>query len=237
MDEIADFMEYLDEQVADQDSEEHELTVVFHNLRGYDGMFVLQHFYAERRNVENQICNRNKVLWLEVGKIQFKYSWCFPSYPLVSFPSTFVPTELKKYFFAHLFYTLRNQEYVGPMPPHDPYHPEGMSAKKKREVDQWYDQQVADEHEFHMNDKMIEYCTSDVKLLKAGCHKFPEEFQVHREFNPMEKCVAITSACNRYWRKKHLVPGSIAIQPAQGWHGARNNQSVKALKWLKWCEH
>ena len=84
---------------------------------------------------------------------------------------------------------------------------------------------------------MEAYCESDVKLLKAGCRKFRKEFQQHAKFDPIEKCVTIASACNRFWRKKLLTPNSIATEPMQGWQGARSNQSVKAMKWLAWREH
>ena len=77
---------------------------------------------------------------------------------------------------------------------------------------------------------------SDVKLLKAWCEAFQQEFESHGKFNPMAKCVTIASACHRYWRKMHLPTNTIPVEPPRGWHGSRNNQSVKALKWLSWCE-
>ena len=83
---------------------------------------------------------------------------------------------------------------------------------------------------------MEAYCESDVKLLKAGCQKFRQEFQQKADFDPLEKCVTIASACNRFWRKKMVPPKTIASQPPRGWHGARSNQSVTALKWLVWQE-
>ena len=49
---------------------------------------------------------------------------------------------------------------------------------------------------------MEAFCTSDVKLLKAGCRKFREEFKHKADFDPMEKCVTIASACNQFWCKK-----------------------------------
>jgi len=49
--------------------------------------------------------------------------------------------------------------------------------------------------------------------------------------------VTIASACNRYWRKKHVPQNTIASRPPRGWSGAPTNQSVKALKWLAWQEH
>ena len=49
--------------------------------------------------------------------------------------------------------------------------------------------------------------------------------------------MTIASACNRFWRKKLVPANTIASRPPQGWHGARSNQSLKALKWLAWQEH
>lgn len=145
--------------------------------------------------------------------------------------------ELKKGSFPHLFNTVEHQDYVGPIPNRDMYDPEGMSEKKLSKFDQWYKQQVANSVEFNLKEEMVTYCTSDVKLLKAGCQRFQQEFTIHGQFNPMEKCGTIASACNRYWRKKHLTPKTVAVEPPRRWHGARTNQSVKALKWLAWCEH
>ena len=151
--------------------------------------------------------------------------------------STFGIQELVKGFFPHKFNTQENQDYEGPMPPAEMYDPDGMSAKTKAEFERWYAQKVAANYHFVMRREMEAYCESDVKVLKAGCPKFRKEFQQHAEFDPIEKCVTIASACNRFWRKKLLTPNSIATEPMQGWQGAHSNQSVKAFKWLAWREH
>ena len=53
----------------------------------------------------------------------------------------------------------------------------------------------------------------------------------------MAKCITIASACNLYWRKHHLTPDTIAVEPLGGWRGAQVNQSLKALQWLYYQEH
>ena len=171
------------------------------------------------------------------GDLKFIDSLCFIPAPLASFPTTFGLTELKKGFFPHLFNTAANQEYVGPIPPAAMYDPEGMSKSKKKEFETWYADQVRNEVSFNLKEEMEAYCVSDVKLLKAGCLQFQNEFAAHAAFRPMEKCVTIASACNRYWRKMMLPRQTIAVEPPSGWHGATTNQSVKALKWLKWQNH
>ena len=66
------------------------------------------------------------------------------------------------------------------------------------------------------SNEVVAYCISDVMLLKSGCHKFQQELQQHGEFNPMEKCVTIASACDRYWLEKHLPKDTMAVEPPQG---------------------
>ena len=117
------------------------------------------------------------------------------------------------------------------------YDPDGMSAKKKAEFETWYAEKVDADYHFVMQREMEAYCESDVKLLKAGCQNFRDEFRQHADFDPIEKCVTIASACNRFWRKKLVPKDTIASEPPQGWYGSRSNQSIKALKWLAWCEH
>ena len=90
---------------------------------------------------------------------------------------------------------------------------------------------------FDFRQEMIDHCKSDVALLKAGCEAFQQEFERQAGFNPMTKCMAIASACNLYWRKHHLTPNTIAVEPLGGWRGAQVNHSLKALQWLYYQEH
>ena len=85
---------------------------------------------------------------------------------------------------------------------------------------EWHYRKVDEDYVFNLKNEMKEYCISDVKLLKAGCEKFQAEFQSQADFRPMEKCITIASACNRFWKKKLLPTETIAVEPPRGWHGA-----------------
>ena len=172
--------------------------VLSRNLKGYDGMFILQHCYATRLEVTDQITVGTKILSLTSDRLTFRDSLCFLPFPLANFPAAFGIHELCKGFLAHKFNTLENQEYDGPMPDISYYDPDGMSAKKKTEFERWYAEKVAANYRFVLQREMEAYCESDVKLLKAGCRKFREEFKQKADFDPMEKCVTIASACNRF---------------------------------------
>lgn len=135
-------MEYLDDLTVDDNDDDREVICVFHNFKGYDGMFVLQYLYRTKRDVDFQITVGTKVLNLSTGDIKFVDSCCFLPFPLAAFPATFGLQELTKGFFPHKFNTMPNQDYVGPMPPADMYDPQGMNSKTKNAFDQWYAQQV-----------------------------------------------------------------------------------------------
>lgn len=112
-----------------------------------------------------------------------------------------------------------------------------MMSSKKEELQTWHAEQVRRNVVFDFKQEIVEYCKSDVALLKAGCQAFQQEFQSQAGFNPMEKCFTIASACNLYWQNHHLQPNTIAVEPVRGWRGAKVNNSLKALQWLYYREN
>ena len=111
------FLRDLDHLIAVPDSdEEREIIVVFHNLKGFDGMFILHELYQQQPEVVDQLTVGAKVLSFKSGPFKFIDSLCFLPMPLASFPSTFNLTKLKKEFFPHLFNTPDNQQCVGRIP-------------------------------------------------------------------------------------------------------------------------
>ena len=122
------------------------------------------------------------------------------------------------------------------MPTKDMYIRSRSHVHQKESWIRWYQEKVDDNYHFNMRREMETFCESDVKLLKAGCQKFREEFWQHTYFDPIEKCVTLASACNCLWRKKLVPIDTIASQPPRWWHGSLSNQYIKALQWLAWCE-
>ena len=216
--------------------EEQAHVIIFHNLKGFDGVFLLNALYKDERTVEDQINVGNKVLSFTNGPLTFKDSLCFLPMPLANFPKTFGLTEMKKGFFPHLFNTPDHQGYVGPLPDLTYFDPDGMSPAKKTELVAWHAEQTATMTAtgqlYDFQRELEAYCKSDVDILKKGCEEFTKEFHRIAGFNPFLKCYTIASACNRYWRQHHLPEEAIAVEPPRGWRGARVNQSWVALQWL-----
>ena len=218
---------------------ERPVIVLFHNLKGFDGVFILKTLYQHRWSVTKQFSMGAKVLSFKCGPITFKDSLCFLPYPLSAFPDTFKITELKKGYFPHAFNTPQNQGYVGSIPAMQYYDPEGMKPEAKEKFDAWYEEQQEREELFDFKKELLQYCQSDVALLKAGCEEFTKRFYQEAQFNPFERCTTIAAACNLYWRrsiKKDTPAAKIAVRPLRGWHGATVNQSNAALQWLAYEE-
>ena len=221
---------------ASEDNEEQPLIIIFHNLKGFDGLFLLHQLYQDQSTITDQLTIGAKVLSFESGPLTFKDSLCFLPMPLSVFPATFGLTELKKGFFPHAFNVPANQDYVGPIPDLQYFDPDSLSAKNKTALETWHTDQVRRQVVYDFQKELKEYCHSDVDILQRGCEAFCDEFESHAGFNPFVECYTIASACNRYWRKTHLPIDTITVQPPSRWRGPRVNQSKAALQWLYYQE-
>ena len=232
------FLHDLDDaaEIPDDDRQRTIITI-FHNLKGFDGTFIIEELYKEQRAIENQLTVGSKVLSFESGPLIFKDSLCFLPMELAKFAETFNIKEVKKGFFPHEFNLPHHQSYVGQIPALEFFDPEGMSEKKKKELHEWHAKQVHLNVKYDFQKEMEAYCRSDVALLQAGCEAFTKEFQSHAGFNPFISCVTIASACHLFWRKHCLKEETIAVEPLNGWRGANVNHSIKALQWLYYKEH
>ena len=104
-DSTKEFFQWLESVAVDQDADDQNMIAVFHNLKGYDGMLLLQYCYTNHREVTDQIAIRTKVLSFKSDHLPFKDSLCFLPFHLANFPKTFGIDKLCKGFFPHKFNT------------------------------------------------------------------------------------------------------------------------------------
>ena len=209
-----------------------QLHVYFHNLRGFDGMFIIKQLYDMNLKVSKVLMTGQKILYFEHRQIRFKDSLSFLNMPLENFTKTFDLTEVKKGFFPHAFNKEENQDYVGLIPDLKYYETHCMSSKKKEAVEKWHAEQVLKGEQWNFKKELLAYCQSDVKLLKEGCLKFAEDFEKECGFNPLKENITIASACHNFWRNHQMIPYSIAVEPPHGWSGIKPAQSKIGFQWL-----
>ena len=234
-----------DDEFDDEDDEDPpiRITVIAHNFQGYDSYFIMQEYQAQARNY-NQIRNGGKILELRVGKpgkerIRFIDSLSFLTMPLATITSTFgfeeddTTLNLKKGYFPHFFNVPENQHYRGPLPAKHFYSPHTFSPERFDAFEQWYEQTSRQpDYVFDFQVEIEAYCASNVRLLRAGCEMFRQEFQDLAHFDPFEH-VTIASACSRDLRKSRLQRDTIASEPVNG-RRLNIRYSLAALEWLEY---
>ena len=209
-----------------------EYTIFFHNLKGFDGVLTTNTVYTNNLKVTDQMGTGTKILHFNHQNLIFKDSLSFLNMPLAAFPKTFGLTELKKGFFPHKFSMLENLNYEGKIPDLCYYAPQHMSKEKKKECETWHAEQVLNGETWNFQKERLEYCKSDVQLLREGCLKFAQDTKQEAGFNPLTQCITIAASCHYFWRNFQMRPKTIAVEPVHGWGGMKVNQRKIGLQWL-----
>ena len=78
-----------------------ELHIFFHNLKGFDGCFMIDALYKMNLKESEIMAMGTKALHFKHRNLVFKDSLSFLNMPLTNFTKTFGLTELKKGWFPH----------------------------------------------------------------------------------------------------------------------------------------
>lgn len=177
-----------------------DMTIFLHNLKGFDGIFMMDALYKLNLKVTDIMGTGTKMLHFKHKNLVFKDSLSFLNMPLTNFTNTFGLTELKKGWFPHKFSKLENFHYEGTIPDLHYYEPQDTSKDKKKASEDWHAKQVLNGEVWNFKKELLSYCESDVKLLKEGCLKFAEDTMRDAGFNPLTQCITIASTCHYFWR-------------------------------------
>ncbi|XP_054291039.1 uncharacterized protein LOC129005984 [Macrosteles quadrilineatus] len=209
--------------------------VIAHNGQGFDFQFILRYILEETKFTPNIIPRGTKIILMEVANVRFIDSLSYFPMSLSALPKAFdLPPEKKKGYFPHLFNTVANQNYIGPMPDKKYYCPESMFEKSHNDFDKWYNEQAAKKYEFNLKKELLEYCMSDVDILAQACIKFRSLLLEQCNVDPFLESLTIASACNLAFRRNFLKPNTIGLIPKNGYRSS--TQSAVALQWLTWEE-
>ena len=96
--------------------------------------------------------------------------------PLKSFPKTFGMSELKKGYFPHYFNEECNKNFVGLIPSKKHYGYNQMKPDERLKFLKWYKERVSENCVFDFKNEILEYCRSDVDILRRGIMKLREVF-------------------------------------------------------------
>ena len=156
-----------------------DFTAIAHNAKGYDNYFILEYLIDNSIRPEI-IYNGSKMMFLHVKRglsIRCLDSLNFLPMKLAKLPEAFGFKELKKGYFPHLFNKKENFLYIGPYPTAEFYSPDYMSPEEKSEFLSWYQERVDSGEQFDFQTEILEYCRSDVDILRKACLRFREIIQ------------------------------------------------------------
>lgn len=212
------------------------MCVIAHNGQGFDFQFILKHIMENTKFVPELIQRGTKITMMEFDNVRFIDSLNYFPMPLSALPKAFdLPPERKKGYFPHLFNTIANENYKGPMPGKEYYCPDTMFEKTHDDFQKWYDEQVNSNYTFDFQKELREYCISDVEILAQACIRFRNMFLKECNVDPFLEAITIASACNLAFRRNFLKPNTIGLIPRNGYRMC-DNQSAAALQWLTWEE-
>ena len=120
-------------------------------------------------------------------------------------------------------------EYEGEILSIQFFEPAQMNKEKKEECETWHAEQVSKGVVWNFQTEMLEYCKSDVKLMKGGCLKFAEDTKRDARLNPLTKSITTASTCHYFWRNRQMEPKAIAVEPPHGWGELKTCQRKIAL--------
>ena len=223
----ADFCEWLF-------SEENRNTCAFsHNGGNYDNLFLARYLFDQNVSPTNMLMKGRTIMCMEYDGIKVLDSHKFLPMPLADFTKTFDLTT-KKGYFPFKFITKANEDYKGPTPDVKFYAPESMKAPARRNFLEWYKDQQG--RHFDFKEQILEYCDADVQLLMRGILNFEKKMKETTGMPIFDHCITIAGAAMSHFRKNCMKKKTIAIIPPGGYN-RRQNQSLEAIKWMKWLAH
>ncbi len=153
-----------------------ESTIVAHNMRGFDGCFLVQFLTGNGITPTNVILSGTKLVSFYVRNYSIKIidSLSFLPMPLSDFPQAFGlnSSQFGKGYFPH-FYTCPEKFGVveNCYPDKKYYGYAEMSAKQRTSFDAWYSA-IQPGQQFDFDQELKSYCKQDVDLLYEGVEAF-----------------------------------------------------------------
>ena len=209
-------------------------TLIAHNSKGYDCHFILK-WLIDQGTKPYCIYSGAKIMFMEIPTLSIRFidSLNFLQMPLKSFPKTFGMNELKKGYFPHYFNKECNKNYVGPMPSKKHYGYNQMKPDGRAKFLKWYDDRVSENYICDFRKEILEYCRSDVDILRRGIMKLREDFIQLENIDPL-RYITIASVCMTIYRSNYMPKKTIAIVPE---YAKTDNFSKMSIMWLNYVSN
>lgn len=150
-------------------------TIIAHNMRGFDGSFLLNYLIRNNMKPTNIITDGTKINFLYLANLKIKLIDSLNLIPLKlsAFPKAFgLNEDYEKGYFPHYFTRPCNYAYVGEYPNSDQYITDSMSESERSEFQKWYALKRGRNEIFNFAEQLKLYCKQDVKILERGVEQY-----------------------------------------------------------------
>ncbi|XP_036139539.1 uncharacterized protein LOC118644656 [Monomorium pharaonis] len=218
-----------------------KIICIAHNAKAFhikDAQFILKYLVEKTEMTEKPelILNGTKIIAITLGHVKFIDSVNYMPMRLSELPKAFGLRDTSdKGVFPHLFNTIENQTYVGPLPDIQYFCPDQMKPEEREQFLAWHSKLSNEGYIFDFQREIVRYCRNDVVILRRACMEFRKIFLERGDVCPFEECTTIASTCMKVFRKNFLRSDEIGVIPSKGYRNA-DKQSQKALRWLVWME-
>ena len=225
---LKDFFNHLTKQ-----KEYQGYTCIAHNLRGYDGVFVLRTL-IENLVTPNVIVKGQKVMRIHIPKCRLVFidSFNFIPMSLAKMPSAFGLNCGSKGYFPHFYNTPENWNHNGDLPESKYYGESQMSQAERDLFHVWYEDQLSQGVQFNMQIELAKYCAQDVEILAESCLAFRRLLMTEADGCDPFTYVTLASVCNAVYKHMFMPPNSIGRVPSSGYFNSR--YSSEAIEWLEY---
>ncbi|VDO12277.1 unnamed protein product [Brugia timori] len=102
-----------------------------------------------------------------------------------------------------------------------------MKEAERKKFIEWHDKKVAEGYVFDFAKELVEYCNSDVDILRRGCVDLREQFLSCENIDPFQY-VTIASVCMAIARYKYIPLNTIAVFDTE----YEDQYSKQSILWL-----
>ena len=211
------------------------------------------HFVLERAQLRPELKPVPRLIGLKMYTLElqganhrniiFKDTFHYLMCSLSTLPKTFGLDVQDKGFFPHLFTTQENLDVqLRNIPEQRFYQPEFMKAAERKKFEEWHAQQQAIDQQlngstvrFHLREKLIEYCTNDVRILTEASLKFRQIFMDKTGLDVFAAASTCAGLAMNTYRALFLRPDTMTQTPEGGARRGYNASAI-ATKYIRLYE-
>ena len=206
-----------------------QVRVMAHNLKGYDGRFILRDYFSRNFESSNIIMQGTKVLCLDVANVRFQDSLNLFMCPLRKLPATFGFCErVTKGEFPYLFNRPENSGYVGKVPAIEYFGFENMKPSDQKALQAFYDG-IKHRTDYDLQHEMEQYCFADTEILLIAVMSFREKFKSIAGFDPIRRYFTLPSMSMATFRGHFLKEKTLAVTPINPYSANRSCSTISKI--------